>query len=223
MADWLLVHLRPRKLLWYRSQASGAMVKHERLSHSAMHESNSRGADGVLFVWKKSEWFGQPPQKVSGWSNLNIYNFRKTQVKKANAYMHKYRMSSFVLAYAEAEPKLLFSAFTYGISSFCSPEPGSGWIIAPVFIPCFSGFRTPQRGRRRGRGIRGMEKEKQGHLFMIHKTGPHGSEKVRMSHLPLSFFPFITWALYRWELVNASSGICQLASHHTLILSFYCM
>lgn len=39
------------------------MVEHERLSHSAMHESNSRGADGGLFVWKSQSDWGNRLQK----------------------------------------------------------------------------------------------------------------------------------------------------------------
>lgn len=84
---------------------------------------------------------------------------------------------------------------------------GSDRIKAPVFTPCFSGFGTPQR-KRRGRSMTAMEKEQRRHLLMIHRTGPHGGEKVRMSHFPLSVYHFITRTLWRWEPADALSFSC---------------
>lgn len=55
---------------------------------------------------------------------------------------------------------------------------------------------------------KGEENEQEGHLLMIQRIGPHGGEKVKISHFPLSVYPFITWALYRWEPEDVLSGIC---------------
>lgn len=91
-----------------------------------------------------------------------------------------------------------------------SLDLGSDWIKAPVFTPCFSGFGTPQR-KRRGRSMTATEKERQRHLLMIQRTGPHGGE-VRMTHFPLSVYHFITRILWRWEPADAPSGICRPAA-----------
>lgn len=53
--DWrLLVHLRPWSFYDMGRRPAGpdgrALLGHERLSHSAMHESNSRGADGPMLM-----------------------------------------------------------------------------------------------------------------------------------------------------------------------------
>lgn len=102
----------------------------------------------------------------------------------------------------------------------CSPDQGSGWIAAPVFTPCFSGFRTPQRKRRKKK-TRAKEKQQNRHLPMIQRNGPQDDWKVRMSHFPLHVHPFIIWALYRWEPVDALSGIglFELPSNHSDIAS----
>lgn len=85
-------------------------------------------------------------------------------------------------------------------SSSCSLELWLGWILAPVFT-LFLRLENPRE--------KGEENEQEGHLLMIQRIGPHSSgEKVKMSHFPLSVYPFITWALYRWEPVDALSGIC---------------
>lgn len=88
---------------------------------------------------------------------------------------------------------------------------GSDRIKAPVFTPCFSGFGTPQR-KRKGRSMTAMEKEQRRHLLMIQRTGPHGGEKVRMSHFPLSVYHFITRTFRRWELADALWGIHRSAA-----------
>lgn len=102
---------------------------------------------------------------------------------------------TFLVKYADCE------------SGFCSlpknspspdPELVLGWIIAPVLTPCFSGFRTPLRGNRRGRQKGGMEKLQQEHfLIMIHRPGPYCGGKVRMSHYFL-VCPFIAVQVGTW-------------------------
>lgn len=56
---------------------------------------------------------------------------------------------------------------------------------------------------------------------MIQRNGPQDDWKVRMSHFPLHVHPFIIWALYRWEPVDALSGIglFELPSNHFDIAS----
>lgn len=65
---WRLpVHLGPQRFYDIGGRPAGpwwqcrALLVHERLSHSAMHESNSRGADGVMFVWKSQSDLGNCP------------------------------------------------------------------------------------------------------------------------------------------------------------------
>lgn len=67
----LPVHLRPWWLYDIGRRPAGprwqyrALLVHERQSHSAMHESNSRGADGVMFVWKRrNDLVNCPNQRV---------------------------------------------------------------------------------------------------------------------------------------------------------------
>lgn len=114
-------------------------------------------------------------------------------------------------------------------SFWCCLDLGSGWITAPVFPLCFSGFGVPQwKGRWAcggeggwGVGVLGAkEKQPNGHLPMMQGNPPQDDWEVRMSHFPLGVRLSIIPPRYRWVPVrlgvNFSSHppFFQLPSNH---------
>ncbi len=124
----------------------------------------------MVWRWSGTEWIGLLPKHLAG-NQIYIYTYWEKLALVKDECENVWEQNVWRL-FDYAEAAALYLNKLYLLLLFCS-DPGSGWIIAPVFTPGFLGFRTPQRGRRRGRRPGGMEKEQRGHLLMIQRTGPH--------------------------------------------------
>lgn len=173
MADWMLVHLRPQSFYDFGHRPAGPWWNMK--GYPAV--PCTKATAGEQMVWCLPE----KGRAIWGMATKNewLIKFKHVNVEECvGKKAHAWKKNAFT--------------FTYSMSSFCSPEVGSGWIIAPVFYSPFLRLHNPTERQERG------------------KTNERDGN--REAGTPV--YDSQTWTTRQWEGENESPSFLLLFLHH---------